>query len=104
MNGDLVVLPPKSPLATIASQWDFSSLLTQGQSISGVITTATVWTGADTNPAGIFGSGTISGLIYILPLTGGVTGTIYKITATATASDGQHVTLIGYLAIVADPL
>lgn len=103
--GNLVVLDQKSPQATVLAGFNFSSLLTAGQSISGATATASVWAGVDADPAAVLsGSPTVSGLIVTQGLTGGVAGVIYKVQIAATASDGSTPVLVGYLAVVEDQL
>jgi hypothetical protein len=102
----IVILDQKSPEATITAQFNFASLLTNGQTITTInAVTATVWAGTDANPQNIIQAGqTISGLIVNQNLTGGVAGVIYKIRCAVTASDGQVPALYAYLAVVEDPL
>lgn len=104
MGVNLQVLPQKAPGATLIVPFNFTSVLSNGQTISGATTVATVWSGTDTNPSAIVGSTSPSGTVVNQTLTGGVAGNIYKVTVTATASDGSVQVLMGYLAVVADPL
>lgn len=102
---NLVVLDQKSPEAAIIGGFDFSSLLATGQTISSATAVASVWAGVDANPSAILsGLPTVSGLVVSQKLTGGVAGVIYKLRVSAVASDGSTQVLVGYLAVVEDPL
>lgn len=102
---NLVVLDQKSPEATIIGGFNFSSLLTAGQTISSATVAASVWAGVDPTPSAILsGLPTVSGLVVSQKLTGGVAGVIYKLRVSAAASDGSTQILVGYLAVVEDPL
>lgn len=102
---NLVVLDQKSPEATIIGGFDFSSLLSTGQTISSATAGVSVWAGVDATPSAILsGLPTVSGLVVSQKLTGGVAGVIYKLRVSAVASDGSTQVLVGYLAVVEDPL
>lgn len=105
MAGNLVVLDQKAPGATVSVVFDFISFLPSGVTLSAPVVQATVWAGVDGAPAAIIsGSAAVSGSQVTQLITGGVAGVLYKLTAQATASNGQTLIMYGYLAVVGDPL
>ena len=102
---NLVVLDQKSPAATVQVAFDFVSLLAAGVTLSAPLVTASVWAGVDATPGAIvLGAASVSGSQVLQSITAGVAGTIYKLTAQASTSNGQTLILYGYLAVVGDPL
>ena len=101
LYGNRVTLPAKKIGETVIVPFDFISKLAMGETISGAVTTATVYTGVDSNPGAIIdGTATINGTVVNQLVTGGVLGTIYSLLVAATTSLGQTLELSGYLAIV----
>lgn len=101
----MILLQPKTPGTTEKVVFDFISHLAVGETISTQIVAATVWSGVDANPSAIVsGAATASGTKVTQAITGGVAGTIYKLVCTITTSGSQTLQMLGYLAIVADPV
>lgn len=100
----LVILDQKSPEATVPGVFDFSSLFTSGQTLGALTVAASVWAGVDVSPQFIVGATTTSGLVVTVMLTGGIAGVIYKLRVSAAGSDGSTQVLVGYLAVVENPL
>lgn len=103
----LNVIPQKSPSATQAVVFDFSSSYAVGTTatLASATVTASVWAGVDASPSAIVdGSATVSGLQATQLFTGGVDGVVYKVQCTAVTSDGQTLVQYGYLAVVGNPL
>ncbi len=100
----LVALDQKTPGATVPGVFDFSSLFTQGQTVGALTVTVTVWAGTDPSPQSMVGTTTVAGYVVTTLFRGGVAGTIYKVVVTAVGSDESNMALIGYLAVVEDPL
>lgn len=99
----LVELPPKITGSTQHVTLDFLSLLSTGATLSSATVTAAVWSGTDSNPSALVnGAATVSGTTATQSLAGGVAGTIYKLTWTATTSDSQTLVLVALLAVLGD--
>lgn len=100
---DRVELQPKLVGATQTYQFDFASLLAQGETISTQTVAATVYSGTDASPSSIIsGSATASGTIVSQKITAGTLGVIYQLKCTITTSASQTLVLTGYLAIIPD--
>lgn len=98
-----VELAPKLLGETADYQFDFSSRLAVGETISSATVTATVYSGTDASPSSIInGADSTSGAIVTQSITGGVLGVLYELICAATTSTGQVLQLVGILAIVQD--
>lgn len=98
-----VELAPKLSGVTQTYQFDFSSLLAVGETISTQSVAATVYSGTDASPSSIIsGSATASGAVVSQKITAGTVGVIYKLVCTITTSASQTLQLAGYLALVPD--
>lgn len=96
-----VEFPPKLTGSTETYQFDFSSRLAVGETISTQTVTATVYSGTDASPSAIIsGSATASGAIVSQKITAGTVGVIYELTCTITTSASQTLLLTAFLAIV----
>jgi SUMO ligase MMS21 Smc5/6 complex component len=95
-----VIIPSKQSSETLLQAFDFTSLLGQlsTTTISSATSTIAVYSGTDPSPPSLTNS--ISGLVVTVTLSGGVSGVIYLVTVTATASTGAIVSLQGFLAVV----
>jgi hypothetical protein len=101
-----IVLPAKLAGTTQffpAGGWDFTSLLSVGETISAATVTATIYTGTDSSPDSIVsGAATINGPYVKQLITAGVVGCIYIVVCKVTTSLGQSLELLGLLAIIPD--
>ena len=98
-----VVLPLKPQSETSKVTFDFISKLAIGETISTATTTAAVWSGADSVPSSLIsGAASISGTKVSQMLTGGVAGTVYKLSCTITTSSGQTLTIWGIVPVLVD--
>lgn len=96
-----VELSPKYAAETKTYQFDFSSLLAAGESISTQAVVASVWSGTDATPSAIIsGSASASGAVVSQKITAGTVGVIYELTCTITTSASQTLVLTGYLPVV----
>jgi len=96
-----IVIPPiLKNVKQNLSQFDFSSLLAIGETISTQTVTASVYSGTDASPSNIIsGAATVSGGIVTQLID--TTGT-YELLAAVTTSAGQTLHLSGYLTITLD--
>lgn len=101
MLNNRVLLPPKLLGETKTyDQFDFTSQLATGETISTAVCTATVYSGTDASPSSIIsGSAAISTPIISQKLTAGILGVCYLILCAITTSAGQTLILSGYLVI-----
>ena len=96
-----VDLPSKLQGETETYQFDFSSRLAVGETISTQSCAAAVYSGTDASPSAIIsGSATASGAVVSQKLTAGTVGVIYEVICTITTSAGQTLLLAGYMAVV----
>lgn len=98
-----IVQVPKLSGEIKSYDWDFSSLLDVGETISTKSVTASVYSGTDASPSSIInGSATSSGNIVSQSITGGVVGVIYLLKCQITTSSSQTLQLTSFLAIQPD--
>lgn len=96
----MVVTQSKLVGETVSVQFDFTSLLAPGETISGDAVTASVFAGLDNTPSAILsGSPTVSGATISQKITAGTAGVVYLLNASATTSAGQVLILQTYLAV-----
>ena len=101
----LVQFPPKLPGEVKKLVFDFISNLAVGETISTKSVAAYVWSGVDGTPGSLIsGSATASGTKVTQSVAGGIAGVIYKLVCTITTSLSQTLTLVGYLAVIEDPI
>lgn len=94
-------LEPKLQGETKVYQFDFTSQLAEGETVSTQVVEAAVYSGIDASPSSIIsGVASASGALVSQEITAGVEGVIYEVTCTITTSDGQTLQQAGYLAIV----
>lgn len=92
---------PKLQGETATYQFDFSSRLNTGVTISTQSVAASVYSGTDASPSSIIsGSATASGSIVSQKITAGTVGVVYQLLCTITTSDGQTLQMAGFLAVV----
>lgn len=97
------VLQPKLVEDTRTEEFDFTSALATGETISTAVVTADLWAGADTTPSAIInGAATISGNIVSQSVTAGEVGNIYQLRCQITTSAGQTLNMTAYLAVIED--
>jgi len=103
MPGGRILLAPKAQGETCftSSPFDFISCLQEGETISTVSVSATVYSGLDSNPSAI-----LSGLPTLVNgtqvrqlITGGVNGVTYELDCTVTTSLGQTLIQSGLLSV-----
>lgn len=98
---NLCELAPKLTGETKSYDFNFTSQLALGETISTQTVTATVYSGTDANPSGIIsGAASASGAIVSQKITAGEEGVIYRLVCTITTSAGQTLPLAGFLAVV----
>ncbi len=98
-----VIFPKKRVGETLALQFDFTSALAAGVTLSSATTTASVYSGVDATPSGILsGTTSVSGTVATQKVTAGVSGTVYSLLCSAVTSDGQTLELQGFLAVGQD--
>lgn len=96
-----VDLAPKLAGETATYQFDFSSWLAVGETISTQSVAASVYSGTDASPSSIIsGSASASGAVVSQKITAGTVGVIYQLLCTITTSAGQTLQLAGYLAVI----
>jgi hypothetical protein len=100
----MIVLPAKLVAEKIVyNQFDFTSRMSAGETISSASMAASVYSGTDPSPGAILsGPVTISGNIVEQTVINGVLGVVYELLATANTSLGQILELPAYLTIVPD--
>lgn len=92
--------PAKTVGVSKLYDFDFTSQLGVGETISTQSVQASVYTGNDPTPQNIVsGAATASGAVVSQLITAGVVGTIYSLLCTITTSLGQTLQLQGFLAI-----
>ena len=98
-----LVFAPKLLDETSAYQFDFSSLLGVGETISTAACTASVYSGTDPTPSLVVsGAASISGSMVTQLFTAGVLGVIYEVKCHITTSASQTRDLVAFLAILQD--
>lgn len=82
-------------------QFDFTSLLASGETISTATTTAAVYSGTDATPANVIsGAASFSGAVVSQNITDGVQGVTYSLTCTITTSASQTLKLNAFMTII----
>ena len=100
-----VIFDPKYVGETKLFQFDFTSDLAIGETISTQTVTASVYSGTDGSPSAIIsGIASASGAIVSQKVTGGVLGVTYELLCTITTSLGQTVEKSAYLAVAPELL
>ena len=98
-----VVQNPKLVSDTLNYQFDFTSRLSVGETITTQTVTASVYSGVDASPSSIVsGSATQSGAVVTQLITGGVGGVVYELKCAITTSLGQTPILSSYLVVIPD--
>lgn len=97
-----ITLQSKRPAETKLYTFDCISQLASGQTVVSAVTTSTVCSGTDLNPAAmISGSATVTNSRVVnQKITGGLSGVIYDIVVTATLSDATIISICGILAVL----
>lgn len=94
---------PKKVGETVIRPFDFISRLGASEKILTAVTTASVYSGTDGNPAAIInGSAAIAGTIVNQSLTGGVLGVIYELLCTVVTSLGQRLEMSAFWVVEPD--
>lgn len=94
-------LPAKLAGETKTYQFDFSSSLAAGETLSTQVVTASVYSGVDASPSSLIsGVASSSGAVVSQKIAGGTLGVLYELLCTVTTSLGQTLLLSGYLAII----
>ncbi len=100
------VLQPKLLSDTRTYQFDFSSLLGSGESISSASVVATVYSGTDPSPSSIVnGSAVLASPLVNQSIAAGVLGTTYELKCQATTTGvtpSQTLNISGFLTILPD--
>lgn len=100
----VVIVPPKRSNGQVPVNFPFGDQLEFGESISGQVVTAVVFSGIDPNPENIlFGSPTMANNTVQQVITGGLPGVIYQLVAMATTSNANMYSKGARIAIVNAP-
>jgi hypothetical protein len=106
MPGGHISFQPKRLGETcfLSQPFDFAGSMSQGETITAQVVTATVYQGTDPNPAAIIsGLATVANVTQVNQLvTFGVLGVIYELLCQIVTSLNQHLEIAGYLAIIPD--
>jgi hypothetical protein len=95
-----VVFEPKPVDETVERIFDFTSRLSEGESLASAVVTVSVFSGVDADPAAILsGSPRFDGLRVIQDFIAGEEGTTYTVKCQAGTCNGQVASLAAYLAI-----
>jgi hypothetical protein len=95
-----IVIPSKITTTTVPVVCDFTSQLADGDAVTAVIVTASVFVGVDAAPEDIIdGAATLSQNVATQVITGGLAGVIYLLNFGATTSDGNNLIISAYLAV-----
>jgi len=82
-------------------QFDFTSQIAVGETISTQAVTAAVYSGTDASPSAIIsGSATASGAVVSQKITAGTVGVTYLLTCTITTSGSQTLILTALLSVL----
>lgn len=88
---------------TVKKEFDFTSRLALGETISTAVVTASVYSGTDASPSAIIsGSAAISGAKVTQALAAGTLGVTYLLLCSITTSTSQTLKLGGLLTVVSD--
>lgn len=93
------VFPVKRSGEVMSLEFDFTSQLATGETISTAVIDASVYTGGEVVPSLVAATPTISGSVVTSLVSGGLLGTIYGVTCQITTSLGQTLQQWGDLAI-----
>jgi hypothetical protein len=94
---------PKAVQEEDSFAFDFTDLLSTGETVTGAVITIDVIDGVDPSPSSmIAGSPTVVGAIVSVKLVGGVEGVLYCIHCLATCSTGLEKELKGDLRVQSD--
>jgi hypothetical protein len=97
------VLAPKRVGETADREFDFTSQLAVGETISTQVVTATVYSGTDATPSALInGAATASGAKVTQSITAGTVGVVYALICKITTSASQTLEMAAYLAVVSD--
>lgn len=100
-----VDLPAKLVGESANYQFDFSSRLAVGETLSTAVVTASTYSGTDASPSSLVsGSASISGAVVTQKIVAGTLGVLYELLCTVTTSAGQTLLLAGFLAVLPDVL
>jgi len=101
----MIVIAPKAMGETRVQQFNFLSQLAVGETLTSAVTSASVWSGVDSNPSAVLsGTPAVTTPTAYQKVTGGTEGTIYLLTCTGVTSQGNSPIIQTYLAIVSNPL
>lgn len=96
-----VELANKTSAETKVYSFDFADYLAEGETIDSAEVTLEVYSGEDSDPAAMLnGAAAIDGSSVLQSLQLGTEGVLYEATCEAETSEGQTLTLSGYLAVV----
>jgi len=101
----LLVLSSKASAESKVIIFDFISQLAVLETVDSAVVVVDVWSGTDENPSSMLSGDPVPANTQVSQyITDGVPGVIYKITCTATSSNGQVLVMIAYLPVVDDLL
>lgn len=98
-----VVFSPKQLSQTVDREFDFSSLLAEGETLSYATIDVETHAGTDSNPEAILSGGVeLDSPRVRQALAGGTLGAVYTLTCVIGTCNGQVLSLAAYLAVVKD--
>src|SRR5690554_5105604 len=98
-----VLVPSKRTEEVTWIDFPFGDQLLFGETISGMATQCSVFTGDDSNPSAILGPSELNGTVVRQQVLGGLPGVIYQLTCLVTGSEGHVYSKGARLAVVDDP-
>lgn len=96
----MITLPDKPVGETSLASFDFISQLAAGETLTGAVVTASVFSGVDGTPENIIsGAEILEGTIVSQMITGGVAGVVYWLSCSVSTSTGQNLIMQAFLAV-----
>ena len=100
MTGN-AIFESKQVVDTIQVTFEFGDQMVFGETLSGPIVTASVFTGEDANAGDIISdTATVEGTTVVQNITGGVNGVIYQIICVVNGSDSHTYSKSGKIAVI----
>lgn len=97
-----ILLPTKTPGESVLQAFDFASYIPVGATLASAVTTCSVYRGTDPSPSSVIsGTSAVSGTKASQTLAAGLDGVIYLVTCLGTLSNGEVISLQGFLAVLA---
>lgn len=94
------ILGPKRPDQIISPPFDFGLWTAQGDVLSDLVVTVSVWSGVDPSPQTVYAGSTITGSTVYVALQGGIPGVIYQVLVRVIASLSGVLENAAFLAVL----